>query len=226
MIYFDACYIAKFYLAEPDSPSVITFAKANANIGCLLIGKAEVIAVFHRKLRESVVDVSGFHLLCDQFDADCASGLWQWRAVDDALMASSARRFRGLPSTTFLRAADGLHIEALGHLETQPEDSRARDREIQRGRDDRAILAERLPGDGRETVETVLQFLAVLDAPFVDGTAGGESAPFEFGEGRIERGVVGAAAARQPVVVVGTPSPVVDAGLDARRAPGGGRRNT
>ena len=110
MIYFDACYIAKFYLAEPDSANVIAFAKSNANVGCLLIGKAEVIAVFHRKLRESVVDVSGFHLLCDQFEADCASGLWQWRAVDDALLASSAQRFRRLSATTFLRAADGLHL--------------------------------------------------------------------------------------------------------------------
>ena len=110
MIYFDACYIAKFYLAEPDGPNVIAFAKGNANVGCLLIGKAEVIAVFHRKLRESVVDVTGFHLLCDQFEADCTSGLWQWRAVGDALLASSAQRFRGLPPTTFLRAADGLHL--------------------------------------------------------------------------------------------------------------------
>ena len=110
MIYFDSCYIAKFYLAEPDSPGVTAFARSNANVGCLLIGKAEVIAVFHRKLREGSVDVSGFHLLCDQFASDCASGLWQWRAVDDALLAASAQRFRGLPSTTFLRAADGLHL--------------------------------------------------------------------------------------------------------------------
>jgi predicted nucleic acid-binding protein len=110
MIYFDACYIAKFYLAEPDSPTVAAFASSHANVGCLLIGKAEVIAVFHRKLREHVADVSGFHLLCDQFEADCATGLWQWRALDDALLASSAQRFRGLAATTFLRAADGLHL--------------------------------------------------------------------------------------------------------------------
>ena len=69
------------YLAEPDSPNVIVFAKAKANVGCLLIGEAEVIAVFHRKLRESIVGVTGFHLLCDQFEADCASGLREWRAV-------------------------------------------------------------------------------------------------------------------------------------------------
>ncbi len=110
MIYFDSCYIAKFYLAEPDSPNVSAFAKDNANVGCLLIGKAEVVVVFHRKLRERVVDLSGFHLLCDQFEADCVSGLWQWRPVDDALLASSARRVRGLAATTFLRAADGLHL--------------------------------------------------------------------------------------------------------------------
>jgi hypothetical protein len=100
----------EFYVAEPDSPNVIAFANSHANIGCLLIGKAEVIAVFHRKLREGVVEVSGFHLLCDQFESDCSSGLWQWRTVDDALLASSTQRFRGLASTTFLRAADGLHL--------------------------------------------------------------------------------------------------------------------
>jgi hypothetical protein len=110
MIYFDSCYIAKFYLAEPDSPNVIAFTENNTDIGCLLIGKAEVIAVFHRKLREGIVDKNGFHLLCDQFDADCASGLWRWRAVDETLLTASARRFRALPATTFLRGFDGLHL--------------------------------------------------------------------------------------------------------------------
>ena len=110
MIYFDACYIAKFYLAEPDSPNVIAFARSNANVGCLLIGKAEVVAVFHRKLREGVVDLSGFHRLCDQLESDCASGLWQWRPVDDELLRLSATRFRGLSAAIFLRAADGLHL--------------------------------------------------------------------------------------------------------------------
>ncbi len=101
MIYFDSCYIAKFYLAEPDSPNVIAFTNGHSEIGCLSIGKAEVIAVFHRKLREGIVDVSGFHLLCDQFDSDCAAGLWRWRAMDDAILASSAKRFRALTATVF-----------------------------------------------------------------------------------------------------------------------------
>lgn len=110
MNYFDSCYIAKFYLAEPDSPSVTAFARNHGDIGCLLIGKAEVIAVFHRKLREGVVDVAGFQLLCIQFESDCAAGLWQWRPVDDYLVHLSATRFRALPAAVFLRASDGLHL--------------------------------------------------------------------------------------------------------------------
>ena len=110
MIYFDACYLAKFYLAEPDSARVIAFAKKHVSVSCLLVGKAEVIAVFHRKFREHIVNENGFHLLCDQFEADCASGLWQWHPVDEVLLRLSAQRFRALPSTTFLRAADALHL--------------------------------------------------------------------------------------------------------------------
>ena len=110
MTYFDACNIAKFYLAEPDSANVIAFANGQVGVSCLLIGKAEVIAVFHRKLRERIVEVNGFHLLCDQFEADCASGLWRWHPVDETLLRLSTQRFRALPPTTFLRAAAALHL--------------------------------------------------------------------------------------------------------------------
>jgi predicted nucleic acid-binding protein len=110
MNYFDACYIAKFYLAESDSPRVAAFAQTNPAIYCLASGKTEVISVFHRKFREHAVDQFGFHLLCDQFDADCAAGLWRWLPVDDHLIASSTTRLKNLPVTTFLRAADALHL--------------------------------------------------------------------------------------------------------------------
>ncbi|EDY20021.1 conserved hypothetical protein [Chthoniobacter flavus Ellin428] len=110
MIYFDACYIAKFYLAEPDSAKVTAAAQDSAGVNCLLLGKAEVIAVFHRKLRENVVDEAGFRLLCDQFETDCLGGLWQWHPLDDVLLRSFSLRFRCLAATTYLRAADGLHL--------------------------------------------------------------------------------------------------------------------
>lgn len=110
MIYFDACYIAKFYLAEPDSPAVIAFAQGQSRVNCLLTGKAEVVSVFHRKLREGVVDAEGFALLCDQFEADCGSGLWTWYPVEDPILHTAVRRIRALSPTIFLRAADALHL--------------------------------------------------------------------------------------------------------------------
>jgi len=110
MIYFDACYIAKFYLAEPDSVTVIACAQSHASVGCVLLGKAEVASVFHRKFRENIVDLKGLHLLCDQFEADCVSGLWQWHPMDDGLMDLAMQHFRSLPSTAFLRASDALHL--------------------------------------------------------------------------------------------------------------------
>jgi hypothetical protein len=110
VIYFDACYIAKFYLAEPDSEKVIAFAQSQASIGCLILGRAEVIAVFHRKFRENIVDLKGYHLLCDQFETDCGCDLWQWHPVDDTLLRCSALRLRSLPPTAFLRASDALHL--------------------------------------------------------------------------------------------------------------------
>lgn len=110
MIYFDACYIAKFYLAERDSSAVIAFAQTQSSVSCVLLGKAEVIAVFHRKFREGIVDYQGFQLLCDQFESDCASGLWHWHPVDDVLVSRSIQFNRELPATVFLRASDALHL--------------------------------------------------------------------------------------------------------------------
>ena len=113
MSYFDACYIAKFYLAEPDSARVIAFAQRQSNISCVLLGKAEVIAVFHRKFRENIVDSNGYHLLCAQFETDCASGLWQWHPVDETLLQLTTQCFRSLQATTYLRASDALHLSCV-----------------------------------------------------------------------------------------------------------------
>lgn len=110
MIYFDSCYIAKFYLAEPDSSRVIGFAQSHPNVACLLLGKAEVLAVFHRKFRENAVDSKGYALLCDQFELDCAQGLWHWQPLDDALLSAAGKRLRALPSSLYIRSADALHL--------------------------------------------------------------------------------------------------------------------
>ncbi|MBA3963919.1 MAG: type II toxin-antitoxin system VapC family toxin [Chthoniobacterales bacterium] len=110
MIYFDAAYLAKFYLDEPDSDAVRALAEGAGEIACALHGRVEVLTVFHRKLRERAISTRVFAILCEQFQADCDAGLWEWLPLSPALIATLADRIAQLPASVFLRAADALHL--------------------------------------------------------------------------------------------------------------------
>ena len=110
MIYFDAAYIAKFYLDEPDSSRVRSLAENAGEVACCVHGKIEVLTVFHRKLRERAFGPKAFAALCDQFEADCDSLLWEWLPLSAALVEGLSGRIRGLSARVFIRASDGLHL--------------------------------------------------------------------------------------------------------------------
>jgi predicted nucleic acid-binding protein len=108
--YFDSAYIAKFYLDEPDSAAVRELAESLGHVRCAVFGQIEVAAVFHRKFRERAFDASAHREVMAQFDDDCGQGLWTWLPVTAALAARAAGAFPHLPRSTFLRAADALHL--------------------------------------------------------------------------------------------------------------------
>lgn len=110
MIYFDGCYMAKYYLAEPDSRQVIAAALSAGVVASCLHGQLEVTSVFHRKWREKQLAAPEFALLAGQFDDDCRDGLWEWLPITDDLVHEARKRFSGLPATMFLRASDALHL--------------------------------------------------------------------------------------------------------------------
>jgi hypothetical protein len=110
VIYFDAAYIAKFYLEEPDSDAVRALAGEAGEVACCLYGRIEVLTVFHRKLRERAFTARTFAILCEQFQADCDADLWEWLPLSGALVADLSQRIGKLPATVFLRAADALHL--------------------------------------------------------------------------------------------------------------------
>lgn len=112
MIYFDAAYIAKFYLDEPDSAAVRKLAEDAGEVACCLHGKIEVLTVFHRKLRERAFSLKVFAAVCEQFESDCDAFLWEWLPLSAVLVANLSRRIRHLPAGVFLRAADALHLES------------------------------------------------------------------------------------------------------------------
>jgi predicted nucleic acid-binding protein len=110
VIYFDAAYIAKFYLDEPDSSRVRSLAEDAGEVACCVHGKIEVLTVFHRKLRERAFGPKAFAALCDQFEADCDSLLWEWLPLSAALVEGLSGRIRRLSARVFIRASDALHL--------------------------------------------------------------------------------------------------------------------
>ena len=110
MIYFDAAYIAKFYLDEADSDGVRRLADEAGEVACCMHGRAEVLIVFHRKFRERAFSPKAFAAVCEQFQADCDTALWLWLPISPKLVEGLSERVRHLDRSVFLRSADALHL--------------------------------------------------------------------------------------------------------------------
>lgn len=110
MSYFDSAYVAKFYLEEPESEAVRRLAESLGQVHCAVIGRIEVAAVFHRKLREGAFDAGALREVMAQFTDDCGQGLWTWLPITATLAERAAAAFARLSPRVFLRAADALHL--------------------------------------------------------------------------------------------------------------------
>ena len=110
MIYFDAAFIAKFYLQEPESDAIRAFAEDSPGITSMVIGRLETELVFSRKLREGALTPVGHEALIAQFQVDCKDGLWSWLPVTDELVAAAQDMTRRLPAGVFIRSLDALHL--------------------------------------------------------------------------------------------------------------------
>ena len=109
MIYFDTSYIVRLYLEDPGWESVRRLA-ARDHLACCLLGRAEAVAAFHRKLREGALGSGEFRALLDQFEADCVANAFRWLTLSPRAVDRLTAAFRRLPSNTALRGADGLHL--------------------------------------------------------------------------------------------------------------------
>lgn len=109
MIYFDTSYLVRLYYQDPGWESVRALA-ATDHLMCAIHGHAEMIAAFHRKLREGAIKPVHYAALLEQLAADDVEGAIQWLPVAPDIMARVAAIYAGLPAAVFLRAADALHL--------------------------------------------------------------------------------------------------------------------
>ena len=110
MIYCDTSYLLKYYVDEPGSSEVRVLIDKQIGVGSLSLGRLELAAAFHRKLREPRIDRVAYKSVIGQFESDHAAGIWTWFDSTQILIEKTSKKFAALSSKTFLRVSDALHL--------------------------------------------------------------------------------------------------------------------
>jgi predicted nucleic acid-binding protein len=111
VIYFDTSYLVRLYYQDPGADRVRALA-ATDHVACAAHGQAEMIAAFHRKLREAAIRQAAYAALVGQVRAHIEAGAFRWLAQNDDILSRIRQVYEKLPATVFLRAADAIHLAA------------------------------------------------------------------------------------------------------------------
>jgi predicted nucleic acid-binding protein len=115
MIFCDTSYAAKLYLAEPGSAAVQPVLETEDEVCLSELARIELMAVFHRRLREGTLARPDFETVVRQFNRDDIGGCWTWLPLEAAIVEAASRTYATLPATLFLRSADCLHLVTAMH---------------------------------------------------------------------------------------------------------------
>jgi predicted nucleic acid-binding protein len=110
MLFCDTSTLAKYYVQEPDSDAVRARLDAEDQVLLSELARAELVAVFHRQLRERKWSREEFATVVRQFSTDEAVGYWTWVPLDSGIVEQVVRTYTTLPDNVFLRTADCLHL--------------------------------------------------------------------------------------------------------------------
>ena len=108
--YYDANYLFKLQIKEHGSPEVRAHAASVLEIHTALHARAEFASAAFRKVREGVATASDYQRLIAQFRADCTSSVIVLLPLTDAIFDRIESVFLTAPPSTYLRAADALHL--------------------------------------------------------------------------------------------------------------------
>ena len=116
-MYLDTCYIAKFYLNEPDSLKVRELIRGAADkIYSSVWALAEFHAVLHRRVREGAATSEEARELASLFSAHTHDGLWNFIPVHEALLRRTGIQMISAPREIYLRTADAVHLATAQEL--------------------------------------------------------------------------------------------------------------
>ena len=109
MIYFDTSYLVRLYYQDPGADQVRALA-ANDHVACAAHGQAEMMAAFHRKLREGAIRPAAYAALVGQVEAHLEAGAFQWLPQDGEILSRVRHAYQKLSASVFLRGADAIHL--------------------------------------------------------------------------------------------------------------------
>jgi len=116
MIFCDTSTLAKYYVPETDSAAVRARLDREDQAMFSELARAEIMGVFHCRLRERKWTRNEFLAVVRQFSKDDIGGLWTWAPLDGGILQQAAQTYATLPESVFLRTADCLHlVTALHH---------------------------------------------------------------------------------------------------------------
>ncbi len=108
--YFDTSYIVRLYLQDEGFGEVRELADSTTGISSAWHAQAEIIAAFHLAFREGRLNQTSYEAVLGQFQNDVANGFYRWLPLTDSTRKRLEDFFRKAPTTTFIRAADALHL--------------------------------------------------------------------------------------------------------------------
>jgi predicted nucleic acid-binding protein len=109
VIYFDTSYLVRIYYDDLGADQVRALA-ATDHVACAAHGQAEMMAAFHRKLREGAIRTAAYIALLGQVRAHIEMGAFEWLAQNGEILWRIQLIYRKLPASVFLRAADAIHL--------------------------------------------------------------------------------------------------------------------
>jgi predicted nucleic acid-binding protein len=108
--YYDANYLVKLQINEGGSTEVQLHATTVSEIYTAQHSRAEFASAAFRKIREGVATAGDFQRLTAQLKSDIATGTIVLLPLTEAIIDRVETTFATAPATTYLRAADALHL--------------------------------------------------------------------------------------------------------------------
>lgn len=111
VVYFDTSYLVRLYLEDAGYEWVREWASRHA-IASSWHARAEVFCALHRGRREGRLNSEQYYAQLDQFRKDVAAGAFRWLPLGNAILTRLDRALSSAPASTFLRAAEALHLSS------------------------------------------------------------------------------------------------------------------